>query len=137
MRARTSVLGEELSICGRWLINEKPEEHFLTVLHVHSTDVGTIAEALQSFLHKLQLASIQAAASVKEIWMFFGTFGKSHFPPPPPPPPLTTFYVCISVLQCSRYIGSAFTLPIYLLHCSTSHLSSPLVTHEITCLAPP
>ena len=36
---------EELSICGRWLVNGKPEEHFLTVLHVHSTESGTIAEA--------------------------------------------------------------------------------------------
>ena len=107
---------EELSICGRWLVNGKPEVHFLTVLHVHYTDAGTIAEALQSFLqhkqldlrkligqgydgvatfsgkicgvhkqiltsstlaiyihcscHRLQLASIQAAASVKEIRMF-------------------------------------------------------------------
>ena len=106
---------EELSICGRWLVNGKPEEHFLKVLHVRSTDAGTITEALQSFLqqkqldrgkligqgydgaatlageisgvhkriqtssahaiyihcscHRLQLASIQAAASVKEIGM--------------------------------------------------------------------
>ena len=37
---------EELSICGRWLVNGKPEEHFLMVLHVHSTDAGTITEAL-------------------------------------------------------------------------------------------
>ena len=34
---------EELSTCGRWLINGKPEEHLLTVLHVRSTDAGTIA----------------------------------------------------------------------------------------------
>ena len=34
---------EELSICGRRLINGKPEEHLLTVLHVRSTDAGTIA----------------------------------------------------------------------------------------------
>ena len=111
---------DELSICGRWLVNGKPEEHFLTALHVRSTDAGTIEEALQSSLqqkqldlrkligqgydgaatfagkisgvykiiqtssahaiyihcscHRLQLASIQAAASVKEIRMFcFGT----------------------------------------------------------------
>ena len=42
---------EELSICVRLLVNGKPEKHFLTVLHVCSTDAGTIAEALQSFLH--------------------------------------------------------------------------------------
>ena len=41
---------EELSICGRRLVNGTPEEHFLRVLHVRSTDAGTIAEALQSFL---------------------------------------------------------------------------------------
>ena len=46
---------EKLSICGRWLVNEKPEEHFLMVLHVCSTDAGTIAEALQSFLQHKQL----------------------------------------------------------------------------------
>ena len=105
---------EELSICGRWLVNGKPEEHFLTVLDVHSTDAGTIAEALQSlqqkqldlmklfgqgyggaatfagkisgvansdllcsfnphplFFYRLQLASILATASVKEIHIFF------------------------------------------------------------------
>ena len=46
---------EELSIYGRWLVNGKPEEHFLTVLHVCSTDAGTITEALQSFLQQKQL----------------------------------------------------------------------------------
>ena len=106
---------EELSIYGRWLVNGKPEEHFLTVLHVRSTDAGNITEALQSlqqkpldlrkltgqgydgaatfgekisglhkqiqtssahaiyihsFCHRLQLTSIQEAASVKEIRMF-------------------------------------------------------------------
>ena len=34
---------------------EKTEEHFLTVLHVCSTDAGSIAEALKSFLQKKQL----------------------------------------------------------------------------------
>ena len=46
---------EELSICSRWLVNGKPEEHYLTVLQVRSTDAGTIAEALQSFLQQKQL----------------------------------------------------------------------------------
>ena len=31
------------------------QEHFLTILHVHSTESGTIAEALQSFLQQKQL----------------------------------------------------------------------------------
>ena len=39
---------EELSICDIRLVNGKPEKHFLTVLHVRSTDAGTIAQALQS-----------------------------------------------------------------------------------------
>ena len=37
------------------LVNGKPEEHFLTVLHVRSTDAVTIAEALQSLLQQKQL----------------------------------------------------------------------------------
>ena len=49
------IFQEELSICGRWLVNGKPEEHFLTILHVRSTDAGTITEALQSFLQQKQL----------------------------------------------------------------------------------
>ena len=112
----------------------KPEEHFLTVLLVRSTDAGTITEALQSFLpqkqldqrkligqgydgaatfsgkvswvhkriqtssahaiyihcccHRLQLASIQAAASVMEIRMFFGTMTSiwKYFIVPPKKP---------------------------------------------------
>ena len=54
MSARISTQ-EELSICGRWLVNGKPEKNFLTVLHVCSTDAGTIAEALFSFLQQKQL----------------------------------------------------------------------------------
>ena len=46
---------EELSICGRWLVNGIPEEHYLTVLHIRPTDAGTIAEALQSILQQKQL----------------------------------------------------------------------------------
>ena len=34
------------------LVNGKSEEHFLTVLHVRSTDAGTITEALQSLQQK-------------------------------------------------------------------------------------
>ena len=113
---------EELYISGRWLVNEKPEEDFLMVLHIHSTDAGTITEALQSFLqqkqfdlrkligqgsddaatgkisgdhkriqtssahaifihcscHRLQLASIQEAVSVKEVRMFWKLFLLLH-----------------------------------------------------------
>ena len=97
------------------IVNGKPEEHFLTVLHVRSTDAGNITEAIQSlqqkpldlrkligqgydgaatfagkvsgvhnqiqttthaiyihcFCHRLQLASIQEAASVKETRIIF------------------------------------------------------------------
>lgn len=41
---------EELSVCFRWLVNGCPEEHFLTVLHIKSTDAKTITEALTSFI---------------------------------------------------------------------------------------
>ena len=62
-RKHFSILGDEyqdigtqedLSICGRWLVNGKLEENFFTVLHVRSTDACTIAEALQSFLQQKQ-----------------------------------------------------------------------------------
>ena len=46
---------EELSFCGKWLVNGKPAEHFLTTLHIHSTDACTIIEALHSFLQQKQL----------------------------------------------------------------------------------
>ena len=115
MSARTSVLRKSYPSVADGF-NGKQEEPFLMVLHVRSTDAGTIAEALQSLqqkqldlrklifqgydgaatfngkisgvhtriqtssvhaiyihcsCHKLQLTSIQAAASVKEIRMFF------------------------------------------------------------------
>ena len=34
------------------LVNGKPEKHFLTGLHVRSTDASTITKALQSFLQQ-------------------------------------------------------------------------------------
>ena len=45
---------EELSICCRWLVGGKPEEHFMTSLHVTATDAATIT-ALTSFLQGKQL----------------------------------------------------------------------------------
>ena len=51
MSAWTSVLGKSYPS----LLNGKPEEYFLTILHVRSTDAGTIGEALQSFLQQKQL----------------------------------------------------------------------------------
>ena len=54
MSANDISTQEELSICGRWLVNEKPAEYFLTVLHVHCTDANTIEEALQSFSQQKQ-----------------------------------------------------------------------------------
>ena len=46
MSAKDISTQEDLSICGRWLVNGKPAEHFLTVLHVNSTDAGSIAAVL-------------------------------------------------------------------------------------------
>ena len=41
---------EELSICGRWVVNGKPEEHFLTVLHISAQDAETISGEICSYL---------------------------------------------------------------------------------------
>ena len=46
---------EELSICGRWIVNGRPEEHFLSILHVKSTNAATITEAITSFLNENNL----------------------------------------------------------------------------------
>ena len=46
---------EELSICGRWLVNGRPEEHFLTILHEKSTDAKAITAALTSFVSEKNL----------------------------------------------------------------------------------
>ena len=43
---------EELSICCRWIVNGKPEEHFLTVLHISALDAANISDAVCSFLDK-------------------------------------------------------------------------------------
>ena len=37
---------EELSICCRWFVNSLPEEHFLAILHVTSTDAQTITAGI-------------------------------------------------------------------------------------------
>ena len=109
---------EELSVCCRWLVNGKPEEHFLDIIHVKATTAETLAKALTEFMettgfdleklvgqgydgaatfsgtktgvakrirtraahalyvhcscHRLQLASVQAAASNPEIKKVFG-----------------------------------------------------------------
>ena len=41
---------EELSICCRWLVDDRPEEHFMTILHVTSTDAKAITTASTSFI---------------------------------------------------------------------------------------
>lgn len=41
---------EELSICCRWLVNGKPEEHFLSILHIDCCDAETITNQLTSFI---------------------------------------------------------------------------------------
>ena len=46
---------EELSVCCRWLVNGSPEEHFLTIVHVTSTDAATITDALISFIREKNL----------------------------------------------------------------------------------
>ena len=46
---------EELSICCRWIVNRKLEEHFLTVLHLCAQDAVTISDAISSFLESKNL----------------------------------------------------------------------------------
>ena len=46
---------EELSICCRWIVNGKPEAHFLTVLHICAQDAATISDAISSFLESMNL----------------------------------------------------------------------------------
>ena len=41
---------EELSICFHWIVNGCPEEHFMIILHVKSTDADTITKAITSYL---------------------------------------------------------------------------------------
>ena len=46
---------EQLSICCRWLVNGKPEEHFLTVLYITALDAATISDAIVSFFESKNL----------------------------------------------------------------------------------
>ena len=46
---------EEISICFRWIVNGCPEEHFMTILHVKSTDADTITKAITSYLQEKNL----------------------------------------------------------------------------------
>ena len=46
---------EELPICCRWIVNGKPEEHFLTVLHICAQDAATISDAISSSLESKNL----------------------------------------------------------------------------------
>ena len=46
---------EELSICCRWITNGKPEEHFVTLLHITATDSATISNAICSHLESKNL----------------------------------------------------------------------------------
>ena len=44
-----------LSICLRWIVNGCHEEHFMTILHVKSTDAVTITKAITSYLQQKNL----------------------------------------------------------------------------------
>lgn len=41
---------EKLSICCQWLINEWPEEHFLTILNIKSTNAEEIKCGLTTYI---------------------------------------------------------------------------------------
>ena len=58
----------ELSICCRWLVGGKPEEHFMTILHA-----ATITEALSSFILDKQLdyqKLVGQAYDGAAVWVF-------------------------------------------------------------------
>ena len=64
---------EELSIYCRWITNGKPEEHFVTLLHITATDSATISNAICSYLqsknldyHKLVGQDYDGAATFAE-----------------------------------------------------------------------
>ena len=46
---------EELSICFQWLIDGCPEEHYLTTLHVKSTDAEIITAAITAYISEKNL----------------------------------------------------------------------------------
>ena len=46
---------EELSICFQWLVNGCPEEHYLTTLHVKSTNARAITAAITSYMNENHL----------------------------------------------------------------------------------
>ena len=52
---RNSCLICSCLICCRWIVNGCPEEHFLTVLHVKSTDAEAITDTLTSFISEKNL----------------------------------------------------------------------------------
>ena len=46
---------EELSLCCQWIVNGKPEEHFLTILYISALDAANIPNAIYSFLESKNL----------------------------------------------------------------------------------
>ena len=65
---------EELSICARWLINGKPEEHFLKLTAVSRMDAETIASTIKAFLYqnnpsatKIRAIGLDGAASMSGV----------------------------------------------------------------------
>ena len=46
---------EELSISFRWIVNGCPEEHFMIILHVKSTDADAITKVITSYLQENNL----------------------------------------------------------------------------------
>ena len=46
---------EELSICFRWIVDGRPEEHFLDILHVKEVDAASITQVLVSFMEEKHL----------------------------------------------------------------------------------
>ena len=46
---------EDLSICCRWIVDSRPEEHFRDILHVKKVDAASITQSLTSFIEERHL----------------------------------------------------------------------------------
>ena len=76
---------EELSICSRWVVNGRPEEHFLTILHISAQDANTISEEIVSYIeskglgyHKLVGQGYDGAATFSGIHNGVQKLGGTH-----------------------------------------------------------
>ena len=58
---------EELSVCGRWLVDGKAVEHFLGIVHAKEVNAAAITGYLLEFLNAKGL-SIKKVWSQHDVW---------------------------------------------------------------------